>query len=335
MFRNIVTSTFRAASTAAGRRGMTQATAAGSGGGGGAQQQMMQPAAATGRLGLLAAAGGFALGVTAAAPTESLCFFWGSSDKTDWPAVKKDIAEIIEDNAAGPFLVRLAWHCAGTYDAASATGGSNGATMRFAPESTDGANAGLGIARDLLEPIKAKYPEASYADIYTFAGKVAIEVMGGPDIKWKEGRTDAAGPESCPPNGRLPDAALGAQHLRDVFYRMGFNDQEIVALSGAHTLGFCHTDRSGFEGPWTEEPNVFDNDYYKLLLDVRWTVRPNFEPLQFENPNGTLMMLPTDMALVSDPKFNPHVKKYAGDSDAFMADFASAFSTLLELGVPR
>lgn len=33
--------------------------------------------------------------------------------------------------------------------------------------------------------------------------------------------------------------------------RMGFNDQEIVALCGAHTLGRCHDDRSGFVGPWT------------------------------------------------------------------------------------
>ena len=38
------------------------------------------------------------------------------------------------------------------------------------------------------------------------------------------------------PDGRLPDASKGAQHLRDVFFRMGFNDQEIVALSGSHTL---------------------------------------------------------------------------------------------------
>ena len=30
---------------------------------------------------------------------------------------------------------------------------------------------------------------------------------------------------------------------------MGFNDQDIVALSGAHALGRCHRDRSGFEGP--------------------------------------------------------------------------------------
>jgi len=40
--------------------------------------------------------------------------------------------------------------------------------------------------------------------------------------------------------GRLPDASQGAQHLRDVFYRMGFDDEAIVALSGAHTLGRCH-----------------------------------------------------------------------------------------------
>ncbi len=43
----------------------------------------------------------------------------------------------------------------------------------------------------------------------------------------------------CPPDGRLPDAAKGPPHLRDIFYRMGFNDQEIVALSGAHALGRC------------------------------------------------------------------------------------------------
>ncbi len=54
------------------------------------------------------------------------------------------------------------------------------------------------------------------------------------------GRVDQTDGTKCPPNGRLPDASQGAQHLRDVFYRMGFNDQEIVALSGAHTLGRCH-----------------------------------------------------------------------------------------------
>jgi cytochrome c peroxidase len=67
-------------------------------------------------------------------------------------------------------------------------------------------------------------------------------------------------------DGRLPDASQGHDHLRQIFYRMGFNDQEIVALSGAHALGRCHTDRSGFDGPWTFSPTTFTNDYYNLLV---------------------------------------------------------------------
>lgn len=286
------------------------------------------------------AAGGLALGYTAYAAQSSSqpavqCWFWGSSSKTDWAAVDKDIRAIIEDNYCGPMLVRLAWHASGTYVKETNTGGSNGATMRFTPEAADGANAGLDQARDLLEPLKAKYPDASYADLWTFAGKVAIESMGGPSIKWKEGRTDAADESACPPNGRLPDAAQGSAHIRDVFYRMGFNDREIVALSGAHTLGFCHTDRSGYEGPWTQDPNKFDNDYFKLLVNDRWTVRPDFQPLQFEDSSKTLMMLPTDIALITDPKFRPTVAEYANDEQLFFKDFAAAFATLLEQGVPR
>ena len=39
---------------------------------------------------------------------------------------------------------------------------------------------------------------------------------------------------------------------------MGFDDQEIVALSGAHSLGFCHDDRSGFVGKYPPWPCSFE-----------------------------------------------------------------------------
>ena len=47
---------------------------------------------------------------------------------------------------------------------------------------------------------------------------------------------------------------------------MGLNDKDIVALSGAHTLGRCHKERSGFEGSWTSNPLIFDNSYFTELL---------------------------------------------------------------------
>ena len=49
-----------------------------------------------------------------------------------------------------------------------------------------------------------------------------------------------------------------------------FDDREIVALIGAHAVGRCHQDRSGFEGPWTFSPITFTNDFYKLLFDEKW-----------------------------------------------------------------
>lgn len=39
-----------------------------------------------------------------------------------------------DDGSAGPVLVRLAWHAAGTYDKETNTGGSNGAGMRYEQE---------------------------------------------------------------------------------------------------------------------------------------------------------------------------------------------------------
>lgn len=89
-------------------------------------------------------------------------------------------------------------------------------------------------------------------------------VHGGPKISWRPGRTDSAKPTSVP-DGRLPDADKGVpaatnSHIRDIFCRMGFNDQEIVALSGAHALGRCHTNASGYWGPWTYAESTFSNE---------------------------------------------------------------------------
>jgi len=61
----------------------------------------------------------------------------------------------------------------------------------------------------------------------------------------RSGRVDALDPSAVTPDGRLPAADSGppgadpsdAAHLRTIFNRMGFDDQEIVALSGAHALG--------------------------------------------------------------------------------------------------
>jgi cytochrome c peroxidase len=254
--------------------------------------------------------------------------------------VRADIASILDqddydDGSLGPVFIRLGWHASGTYSKEDGSGGSNGATMRFDPEAAHGANAGLDVARASLESIKKEHPGISYADLWTLAAVVAIEEMGGPKIPWRAGRVDKPDGTHCTPDGRLPDAAQGAQHLRDIFYRMGFNDQEIVALSGAHTFGRCHTDRSGFDGPWTFAPTTFSNLYFQELLGRNWVKRQWSGPEQYTNDDGKeLMMLPTDMCLLEDPAFKKWVDVYAQDKEQFSKDFSAAFCKLTELGVP-
>ncbi|RDW77077.1 peroxidase-1 [Coleophoma cylindrospora] len=258
----------------------------------------------------------------------------------DYQKVYNEIAERLEekddydDGSYGPVLVRLAWHASGTYDKETGTGGSNGATMRFSPEGDHGANAGLQAARDFMEPIKQKFPWITYSDLWILGGVAAIQEMQGPAIPYRPGRQDKD-MAACTPDGRLPDATKNQSHLRDIFYRMGFNDQEIVALSGAHALGRCHTDRSGFSGPWTFSPTVVTNEYYKLLLNEKWNWKKWNGPKQLEDKTTkTLMMLPTDMALIQDKAFKQWVDKYAKDESLFFKDFSNVIVKLFELGVP-
>ncbi|KAF2493271.1 cytochrome c peroxidase [Lophium mytilinum] len=223
-----------------------------------------------------------------------------------------------DDGSAGPVLVRLAWHSAGTYDATTNTGGSNGAGMRYEAEGGDPANAGLSHAHVFLEPVKVAHPWLTYADLWTLAGC--------------PGRTDYIDEAQLPPRGRLPDGAQGATHVRHVFARMGFSDREAVALCGAHSLGRCHASRFGFEGKWVHNPTRFGNQYFRLLARVEWVPKKLESGVQQfvhvdKEVGEELMMLPSDMALVADESFKEWV--------LFYADFAKAFARLMELGLKR
>ncbi|WVZ85718.1 hypothetical protein U9M48_032609 [Paspalum notatum var. saurae] len=274
-----------------------------------------------------------------------------ASDATQLKAAREDIRELLRTTYCHPILlpnalqcavvnglVRLGWHDSGTYDKNieewPQRGGANG-SLRFDVELKHGANAGLINALKLIQPIKDKYPSITFADLFQLASATAIEEAGGPTISMKYGRADVTGPEQCPPEGKLPDAGPSspADHLREVFYRMGLDDKEIVALSGAHTLGRSRPERSGWGKPetkytkngpgapggqsWTAEWLKFDNSYFKEIKEKR---------------DQDLLVLPTDAALFEDPGFKVYAEKYAEDQDAFFKDYVEAHAKLSNLG---
>ncbi|CAK9080071.1 unnamed protein product [Durusdinium trenchii] len=301
----------------------------------------------------------------------------GNPKAAELRACKEEIKTLIETRNCHPILVRLAWHDSGTYDQRikdwPQRGGANGA-IRFDPEMNMGANAGLDKARGYLETIQKNHPSVSWADLIQLASATAIEMAGGPVIKMKYGRVSVTDPSQCAGpasregfkgNAGLPDAAppfgCGAQkpeeHLRNVFgKKMGFTDQEpseveeIVALSGAHTLGRVFKERSGAcpfgygeqsaskytkgnciarkdgksgvgmvgGGAWTKNWLTFDNSYFANYKDAM--------------DDDDLIWLPTDEVLHNDPEFKKYFYKYAGDQNAFFQDYALAHKKLSELG---
>jgi catalase-peroxidase len=215
-------------------------------------------------------------------------FNYAAEFKTlDLPAVKSDIAEVLTTSQDwwpadfghyGPFIIRMAWHGAGTYRIDDGRGGGGSGQQRFAPLNSWPDNASLDKARRLLWPVKKKYGQKiSWADLMILAGNVALESMGFKTFGFGGGRVDVWEPEDVywgsetiwlgderysgdrelakpfgavqmgliyvnpqGPNGN-PDPLAAARDIRETFRRMAMNDEETVALiAGGHTFGKTH-----------------------------------------------------------------------------------------------
>jgi len=256
---------------------------------------------------------------------------------------KIDILELLQGHSAwATSMFRLSWHDAGTYCKYCSIRGGPHANMRFPQVAADPADAGLDVPRNRLAKVYALYQyNITLADFWQFAAVVCIEFMTGPHVPFRPGRIDLDETQNTPPD-RLPDAAFGfpdfkvtATYLKDIFYRMGFNDQEIVALSGGHTIGECHKQYSGFDGPWTNTPTVFDNSYFIEIVNWNWVVTNGTKQYQDTTfPGDGLMMLQSDLALVAVPEFRKWAILYSQNKARFFVDFTNAFEKLQELGVP-
>jgi len=259
----------------------------------------------------------------------------------DYDAVKQDVLALLPDPEAdsqtwGPLMVRLGWHCSGTYRQTDHIGGCNGARIRHEPESEWGSNKDVDLALARLEPVFNKYDGLSWADLIIIASTAALESMGALPMPFCPGRTDVTAEVAAEQSKNLdPEIYLDAETataplLRESMKIMGFTDREMVVLNGGgHSIGQCHHFRSGFHGPWTPNPDKVSNEFFRVLLEREWveTTVQQSQKKQFQS--GSLMMLFSDMVFRDDDSFRAIVEEYAQDNDLFLEDFRKAWIKLV------
>ncbi|KAH0719414.1 hypothetical protein KY290_014942 [Solanum tuberosum] len=189
--------------------------------------------------------------------------------------------------------------------------------------------------------IEARCPGiVSCADILAFAARDSVVVSGGPSWDVPKGRKDGRTSKASE-TIQLPAPTFNINQLQQSFSQRGLSLEDLVALSGGHTLGFSHCssfinrihnfnnthdvdptlhptlaatlkgicplkNRAKNAGsPMDPSSTMFDNTYYKLILQNK-------------------SLFSSDQALLSNPKTKNLVSDFASSKEAFFKAFANS-----------
>ncbi|CAM0874497.1 unnamed protein product [Alopecurus aequalis] len=205
-------------------------------------------------------------------------------------------------------------------------------------EKNSGPNKNSARGFEVIDAVKAAVERAcpgvvSCADVLAVAAEESVVFLGGPSWEVKTGRRDSTTASFDGANNDIPIPTSGLANLTSHFAAKGLSQKDMVALSGAHTIGLarCTNFRdhiyndtnidAGFARsrqsncPPTsgsgdnnlapldlQTPTVFENAYYKNLVQKR-------------------ALLHSDQELFNGGAADAQVREYVGNQDAFFKDF--------------
>ncbi|XP_074586212.1 peroxidase 31-like [Curcuma longa] len=191
----------------------------------------------------------------------------------------------------------------------------------------------------------------SCADVLALATRDLVLMLGGPFYAVHLGRKDALGSSAATVPGNLPRPNMTIDELIDVFAKKQMTVQDLVALSGAHTVGFSHCREFAsrifsYKGSGGHDPTMSTQyaealqkacaNYQKdpTLAAFNDVMTPGkFDNMYYQNVLRGLGLLTSDSALASDKRTRPLVERYAANQTAFFEDFTHAMEKLSIVGV--
>ncbi|XP_052148985.1 peroxidase 5-like [Oryza glaberrima] len=192
----------------------------------------------------------------------------------------------------------------------------------------------------------------SCADVLAFAARDALALVGGNAYQVPGGRRDGNVSVAQETNGNLPPPSANVAQLNQMFGAKGLTQAEMVALSGAHTIGVSHcssfSNRLYSSGPNAGQDPSMDPSYVAALTtqcpQQQGQPAAGMVPMDAVTPNAfdtnyyaaivaNRGLLSSDQALLADQTTAAQVVGYTNNPDSFQTDFAAAMVKMGSIGV--
>ncbi|KAL6562091.1 Peroxidase 19 [Orobanche gracilis] len=202
--------------------------------------------------------------------------------------------------------------------------------------------------------VESKCPGiVSCADIIAIAARDFVHLAGGPYYPVKKGRWDGKISMASRVQSNLPRANSTVDELVKLFKSKGLTLEDLVILSGAHTIGFAHCTHFvsrlyDYKGTRQPDPSI-DPRFLKALkmscphsggntdivapFDIATPFL--FDNAYYGNLGVKMGLLASDQALFEDPRTNVLVQTMAKDKHKFLRAVAVAMDKMGSIGVKR
>ncbi|KAL3502310.1 hypothetical protein ACH5RR_036759 [Cinchona calisaya] len=191
----------------------------------------------------------------------------------------------------------------------------------------------------------------SCADVMAIVTRDLVNLMGGPRWEVLKGRRDGLISKASRVEGNLPQVNQTMSQLISLFKYKGLSTLDMVALSGAHTLGFSHCKEFisriyGYNTTCDIDPTM--NKGFALQLRATCPIKsmdPNVvafndvtSPFTFDNAYYLNLqkgfgLLATDQQLFLHPETRSYVNDMVEDQQIFFSYFVAAMIKLSQIGV--